>query len=60
MPMEVQEKQMFMFKSNINGSAFEFGRVALNKTEAAMGLATDLEKFASELREIAKSGTKSS
>jgi hypothetical protein len=60
MTMEVTEKQMFFFRSIVNGTPFEYGRVGTTKADAAMSLATDLEKFASELRDVAKSGTKSS
>jgi len=54
--MEVSEKQMFLFRSVINGTPFEFGRVGTTKQEAATSLANDIEKFASELREMAKAG----
>ena len=58
--MEVTEKQMFFFKSNVNGTPFEFGRVAASRSEAATSLAADLEKFAAELREVAKGHLKAS
>ena len=52
--MEVQEKQMFVFRSVINGTSFEFGRVGLNQPDAATSLANDLQKYVEELREIGK------
>jgi hypothetical protein len=54
--MEVTEKQMFLFRSNVNGSPFEFGRVGTSRQEAATSLANDLQKFVDELREVTKSG----
>lgn len=53
--MDVTQKQMFFFRSVVNGTPFEFGRVGLNQSEAANSLADDLEKYVSELRQVAKS-----
>lgn len=57
--MEVNEKQMFFFRSVINGTPFEFGRVGISQQDAATTLANDLQKFVDELREISKGKPKS-
>jgi hypothetical protein len=58
MAMEVSDKQMFVFRSVINGTPFEFGRVGANREEAATTLGNDLQKFVDELREMTKGKTK--
>jgi hypothetical protein len=58
--MEVTQKQMFFFKAIINGTPFEYGRVAASQSEAANSLADDLEAYAKELRQVGKSNLKPS
>lgn len=57
--MEVTEKQMFFFRSVVNGTPFEFGRVGTSQQDAAITLANDLQKFVEELRATGKAKTQS-
>lgn len=59
MAMEVSDKTMYFFKSIVNGSPFEFGRVGTNREEAATTLGNDLQQFVDQLREISKAKGKS-
>jgi len=57
--MQTEERQLFVFRSTINGTLFEYGRVGANQQEAASSLANDMQKFVDELRDLAKANLKS-